>query len=82
MLMTDDFSANVNTVFACGEILLESYLKCIYSFIFPRSGPKRYDWTGERWIYSHDGVALHELLSKEFSLIFKSKMDLSHLTHS
>lgn len=48
----------------------------------PTSGPKRYDWTGERWVYSHDGVALHELLSKEFAVIFKSKMDLSHLTHS
>ncbi|XP_041956968.1 frataxin, mitochondrial [Alosa sapidissima] len=48
----------------------------------PTSGPKRYDWTGERWVYSHDGMALHELLSKEFSIILKSKMDLSHLTHS
>ncbi|XP_062399340.1 frataxin, mitochondrial [Sardina pilchardus] len=48
----------------------------------PTSGPKRYDWTGERWVYSHDGNALHELLSKEFSVIFKCKMDLSPLRHS
>ncbi|KAI4899495.1 hypothetical protein NFI96_011500 [Prochilodus magdalenae] len=45
-------------------------------------GPKRYDWTGERWVYAHDGVALHSLLSKEFSAIFQSNMDLSHLVYS
>ncbi|XP_050972303.1 frataxin, mitochondrial [Labeo rohita] len=48
----------------------------------PTSGPKRYDWTGERWVYAHDGVALHTLLSKELSVIFKSNIDLSHLIHS
>ncbi|KAG7481223.1 hypothetical protein MATL_G00064320 [Megalops atlanticus] len=48
----------------------------------PTSGPERYDWTGERWVYTHDGVCLHELLSKEFSAIFHSNMDLSHLIHS
>ncbi|XP_072536931.1 frataxin, mitochondrial [Salminus brasiliensis] len=48
----------------------------------PTSGPKRYDWTGERWVYAHDGMALHDLLSKEFSIIFQSNMDLSHLIHS
>ncbi|XP_043102088.1 frataxin, mitochondrial [Puntigrus tetrazona] len=48
----------------------------------PTSGPKRYDWTGERWVYAHDGVALHNLLSKELSVIFKSNIDLSHLIHS
>ncbi|XP_035292056.1 frataxin, mitochondrial isoform X2 [Anguilla anguilla] len=48
----------------------------------PTSGPKRYDWTGERWIYSHDGNCLHELLSREFSAIFNSDMDLSNLIHS
>ncbi|KAF4110243.1 frataxin, mitochondrial [Onychostoma macrolepis] len=48
----------------------------------PTSGPKRYDWTGERWVYAHDGMALHNLLSKELSIIFKSNIDLSHLIHS
>ncbi|KAL2092072.1 hypothetical protein ACEWY4_011870 [Coilia grayii] len=48
----------------------------------PTSGPKRYDWNGERWVYSHDGITLHELLSKEFSNIFSTNMDMSHLTHS
>ncbi|KTF95410.1 hypothetical protein cypCar_00031051 [Cyprinus carpio] len=46
------------------------------------SGPKRYGWTGERWVYAHDGMALHNLLSKELSVIFKSNIDLSHLIHS
>ncbi|XP_030620656.1 frataxin, mitochondrial, partial [Chanos chanos] len=48
----------------------------------PTSGPKRYDWTGSRWVYSHDGVALHNLLSKEFSRIFQRDVDLSDLIHS
>ncbi|XP_052460748.1 frataxin, mitochondrial [Carassius gibelio] len=48
----------------------------------PISGPKRYDWTGERWVYAHDGMALHNLLSEELSVIFKSNIDLSHLIHS
>ncbi|XP_041644032.1 frataxin, mitochondrial [Cheilinus undulatus] len=48
----------------------------------PTSGPKRYDWTGERWVYTHDGMGLHQLLSEEFSLIFKRNMDLSVLPYS
>ncbi|XP_062310714.1 frataxin, mitochondrial [Osmerus eperlanus] len=48
----------------------------------PSSGPKRYDWTGERWIYSHDCVSLHQLLAEEFSLIYHLEVDLSHLPHS
>ncbi|KAL0979016.1 hypothetical protein UPYG_G00179360 [Umbra pygmaea] len=48
----------------------------------PTSGPKRYDWTGERWVYSHDGMGLHQLLSKEFSIIYNMNLDLSTLVHS
>uniref|UniRef100_A0A3P9HEL6 Frataxin, mitochondrial n=1 Tax=Oryzias latipes TaxID=8090 RepID=A0A3P9HEL6_ORYLA len=48
----------------------------------PTSGPKRYDWSGERWLYSHDGVGLHQLLSQEFSLIFKRNINLLDLPHS
>ncbi|XP_058493046.1 frataxin, mitochondrial [Solea solea] len=48
----------------------------------PTSGPKRYHWTGEQWVYSHDGVSLHQLLSKEFSIIFNKNMDLSDLPYS
>ncbi|KAJ8380763.1 hypothetical protein SKAU_G00015410 [Synaphobranchus kaupii] len=48
----------------------------------PTSGPKRYDWTGERWIYSRDGNCLHDLLSREFSAIFNLNMDLSGLINS
>lgn len=46
------------------------------------SGPKRYDWTGERWVYIHDGISLHQLLSKEFSAIFNRDMDLFYLPYS
>lgn len=48
----------------------------------PCSGPKRYDWTGERWVYTHDGISLHQLLSTEFSIIFCTKLDLAHLPYS
>lgn len=46
------------------------------------SGPKRYDWTGKNWVYSHDGVSLHELLAAEMSKAFKTKLDLSSLAYS
>ncbi|XP_038547990.1 frataxin, mitochondrial-like [Micropterus salmoides] len=48
----------------------------------PTSGPKRYDWTGKHWVYTHDGMSLHHLLSKEFSIIFNKTMDLSDLPYS
>ncbi|XP_054583736.1 frataxin, mitochondrial [Eptesicus fuscus] len=48
----------------------------------PSSGPKRYDWTGKNWVYSHDGVSLHELLAAEMTEAFKTKLDLSSLAYS
>ncbi|XP_026167652.1 frataxin, mitochondrial isoform X1 [Mastacembelus armatus] len=48
----------------------------------PTSGPKRYDWTGKRWVYTHDDISLHQLLSKEFSIIFSKNMDLSDLPYA
>ncbi|KAK2492477.1 hypothetical protein MC885_013029, partial [Smutsia gigantea] len=48
----------------------------------PSSGPKRYDWTGRNWVYSHDGVSLHELLATELTEALKTKLDLSSLAYS
>ncbi|XP_011825587.1 PREDICTED: frataxin, mitochondrial [Mandrillus leucophaeus] len=48
----------------------------------PSSGPKRYDWTGKNWVYSHDGVSLHELLGAELTKALKTKLDLSSLAYS
>ncbi|XP_007942528.1 frataxin, mitochondrial [Orycteropus afer afer] len=48
----------------------------------PSSGPKRYDWTGKNWVYSHDGVSLHQLLTTELSKVLKTKLDLSALAYS
>ncbi|XP_077004471.1 phosphatidylinositol 4-phosphate 5-kinase type-1 beta isoform X2 [Tamandua tetradactyla] len=48
----------------------------------PSSGPKRYDWTGKNWVYSHDGVSLHELLTAELTAALKTKLDLSSLAYS
>lgn len=48
----------------------------------PSSGPKRYDWTGKNWVYSHDGVSLHELLARELTKVLNTKLDLSSLAYS
>ncbi|CAI9553883.1 unnamed protein product [Staurois parvus] len=48
----------------------------------PSSGPKRYDWTGTMWVYSHDGVSLHQLLEQELSLALNTKLDLSTLLYA
>ncbi|XP_047381070.1 frataxin, mitochondrial [Sciurus carolinensis] len=48
----------------------------------PSSGPKRYDWTGKNWVYSHDGVSLHELLATELTEALKTELDLSSLVYS
>ena len=29
------------------------------------SGPKRYDFVQGTWIYKHDGISLHQLLTEE-----------------
>ncbi|KAI6222760.1 Ferroxidase [Aphelenchoides besseyi] len=36
----------------------------------PKSGPKRYDWIDNKWVYAHDGVPLLELLESEFASTF------------
>jgi frataxin len=36
----------------------------------PFSGPKRYDFLHQAWIYKHDGLSLHRLLNKEISNLF------------
>ncbi|XP_073428348.1 frataxin, mitochondrial isoform X1 [Dendrobates tinctorius] len=48
----------------------------------PTSGPKRYDWSGKSWVYSHDGVSLHQLLEQELSIALNATLDLSLLLYS
>lgn len=48
----------------------------------PVSGPKRYDWTGTNWVYTHDGISLHSLLEMELSSTLGTKLNLSQLPHS
>ncbi|TKR59967.1 hypothetical protein L596_029569 [Steinernema carpocapsae] len=44
----------------------------------PKSGPKRYDLVGNKWVYSHDNVSLDELLTKELRSIYKTdKIDFT-----
>lgn len=42
------------------------------------SGPKRYDYDGERdnWYYARDGRALGDLLNEELSKALDRKVDL------
>ncbi|XP_007469710.1 PREDICTED: frataxin, mitochondrial-like [Lipotes vexillifer] len=48
----------------------------------PSTGPKRYNWTGRNWVYSHDGVSLHELLATELTQALKTKLSLTSLAYS
>lgn len=43
----------------------------------PFSGPKRYDFLNQTWVYKHDGTLLHKLLNKEFSNIFKNDQNIN-----
>ncbi|VVC27087.1 Frataxin,Frataxin/CyaY,Frataxin conserved site [Cinara cedri] len=48
----------------------------------PKSGPKRYDFDGTKWIYKHDDVSLHELLTIELSTIFSIEVNFSKCVFS
>ncbi|XP_018009236.1 frataxin, mitochondrial [Hyalella azteca] len=48
----------------------------------PTSGPKRYDFSDNTWIYKHDGIAMHQLLMKELSDIFQEEIDLTNCAYS
>lgn len=45
----------------------------------PSSGPKRYDYLNNRWIYKHDGIALHDLLTEEISKILETRIDFTEV---
>jgi len=47
----------------------------------PTSGPKRYDFTNGTWIYTHDRVSLHSLLSAEISAALGLEVDFTALSH-
>lgn len=48
----------------------------------PKSGPKRYDFIKTQWIYKHDGVSLHELLTAELSKIVSIDVNFSKCVFS
>jgi hypothetical protein len=41
------------------------------------SGPKRYDFIEGQWIYKHDGVSMHKLLTAEITKLCKNTVDFS-----
>jgi frataxin len=43
----------------------------------PFTGPKRYDFLNQTWIYKHDGMSLHTLLNKELSNVFKNDQNIN-----
>jgi frataxin len=48
----------------------------------PKSGPYRYDFIDNKWVYKHTGETLHELLTKEFSELYNKKIDFSKCSYS
>ncbi|KAK4325018.1 hypothetical protein Pmani_004375 [Petrolisthes manimaculis] len=46
-------------------------------FSSPHSGPKRFDFQDQTWIYKHTGETLHGVLEEELSQIFHTQIDLS-----
>ena len=47
----------------------------------PTSGPKRYDFKDGTWIYKHEGVSMHTLLSNEISKVLKQSIDFSQCSY-
>jgi len=45
----------------------------------PVSGPKRYDYVNGAWIYKHNGISLHQLLTDELSEMLQNKADFFNL---
>ncbi|NXI19563.1 FRDA protein, partial [Irena cyanogastra] len=55
------------------------------TYVINKQTPNRQIWLSSptrNWVYSHDRVSLHELLSKELSTALKTKLDLSCLIYS
>ena len=48
----------------------------------PKSGPKRYDFINNKWIYKHDGKSLHELLDAEIPDITKSSVSFKTCSYA
>ncbi|XP_064474429.1 frataxin, mitochondrial-like isoform X2 [Ornithodoros turicata] len=48
----------------------------------PVSGPKRYDFVDNRWIYMRDNVSLHRLLAKEVSEFLKKDIDFGKCSYA
>jgi len=46
----------------------------------PFTGPKRYDFIDQHWIYKHDGVSLHKLLNNELRHIFTNDRTINFQT--
>lgn len=63
-------------------LIVSSAMFCLIPFLLSFSGPKRYDVVDGRWIYTHDRVALHDLLTREMSEVLGETVDLTQLVYS
>ena len=54
----------------------------MFDFFICYSGPKRYDYVNGTWIYKHDGVSLHKLLSNELTELLQKEADFLVCTFS
>ncbi|GBN61583.1 Frataxin, mitochondrial [Araneus ventricosus] len=48
----------------------------------PFSGPKRYDFKDGLWIYKHEGISLHQLLSDEISKVIHKEADFTTCSYA
>ncbi|XP_012276458.1 frataxin homolog, mitochondrial [Orussus abietinus] len=48
----------------------------------PKSGPKRYDFIDDKWIYKHDGKSLHALLDSEIPKIVQFQTTFNKCSYS
>lgn len=74
-------------VWLCKTSFTNCQAQCLFYIIIVDfsdffSGPKRYDFINGMWIYSHDGVSLHELLAKEITKATSIDIDFSECEYS
>ncbi|XP_055940224.1 frataxin, mitochondrial-like [Argiope bruennichi] len=48
----------------------------------PFSGPKRYDFKDGVWIYKHEGISLHQLLSDEISQVLHKDVNFTTCSYA
>lgn len=63
-------------------LLLDNIYFFVILHLIVFSGPKRYDFVHNTWVYSHEpDQCMHQLLSQEISVIAQTDIDFTNLAH-